>query len=769
MRLTMIVLTLLMGMNILASPAIGQTFFWTGFGADGNWSTPNNWSGGVAPTPGPDVVLQFNPGAANFNMVNDYTTPNWNQLVFAAPGYTLNGNSMTFVQSTSFVMPQVVGAANTVVPTNWVLNDHLTFSGNVGTESFLYSGTISGAGNLNLNGGFTLQSGGAINNSGAITISTNSGTVTVNGTIGSGGDLSIDNSRILAGTGTINRNVVMPGAADITSTGTLTVNGNIQVTSPSNRLLAGTLDANGLFAVSGGNFSVQAGSTLAGAGNVQVSGGGGLSVHGAVAGSKTVELTGILLPCLLNGTGTISGDVIVDGDHFVANSGSLTFNGNTVFANTTSQAFLGTLFGSFTNNGIMTVNGTATVRLTGNVASTSSGSIRVDNGGTLRLTGNTFDANSNLFSHGTVTLLGSSTVNGSVGLFNGGVLDLNGQSLNANLIFNSNGNASVVNSGTLTVGSLGMNVQSGNLSVASGVVVNGTGILTIDSGANLFNSGSINLNTTVRGTLDGGAGSIINNPLTTENAILIGLLNVQNTMNVQTTGITQLQAGGSLIVSGLTSVTDGGLILDTGSFMNALGNMAVTNNALLNVNGTLTTGLLNLDSTTILRGNGLISGNLFIDGMLDPGNSAGTIGLDGTIDLGSTTTICIEIGGTTPGFQYDRLDGRGFSTISLNNATLELMLIDGFTPSEDDEFDFLFDFASISGTFGNHGGSGGGGFITDPRIFFAAGSFAIEYGSSSVRLYDFQAVPEPSAAVLMALIGVVWASRRGGRRRLNVD
>ncbi|HMO16264.1 MAG TPA: hypothetical protein PKD64_16710 [Pirellulaceae bacterium] len=768
MRLMKIALIVMLGMNAWVLPAIGQTFFWTGFGSDGNWSNPNNWSGNVAPTPGPNVVLQFNPGAANFNMVNDYTTPNWNQLVFAAPGYTLNGNSLTFVQSTSAVLPQVLGVANTIVPINWVLDDHLTFIGNAGTESFLYSGTMSGAGNLNLSGGFTLQAGGAINNAGAINISTNSGTVFINGTVGNGGDLSIDNNRVLAGTGTINRNLIMPGAADITSSEILTVNGNIQVTSPSNRLLAGTLDANGLFAVSGGNFSVQSGAILAGAGNVQVSGGGGMSVHGTVAGSKTIELTGLLNPVLLAGTGTIHGNVIVNGDHFVANSGSLTFNGNTVFANTTNQAFLGTLFGSFTNNGIMTVTGTATVRLEGNVNSTSSGSISVDNGGALRLTGNQFDANSNLFSHGTVTVLGASTVNGSVGLFDGGVLNLNGQSLNANLVFNSNGNASIINSGTLTVGSLGMNVESGNLSVASGVVVNGTSALTIDSGANLINSGSINLNTTVRGTLDGGAGSLINNPLTAENAILIGLLNVQNTFNVQTTGISQLQAGGSLIVAGATSVTDGGLILDTGSFMNALGNMAVTNNALLNVNGTLTTGLLNMDSTTVLRGSGLISGNLFIDGMLDPGNSAGTLGLDGSIDLGSTTTIRIEIGGTTPGSQYDRLDGRGFSTISLNDATLELMLIDGFTPTADDEFEFLFDFGSITGTFGNHGGSGGGGFFTDPRIFFAGGSFAIEYGSSSVRLFDFQPVPEPSSAVFVMLVGVVVLSRRSTRRRLEL-
>ena len=48
-----------------AQLASGQTELWTGGGADQNWSTPGNWSGGVVPTSTTNVVFTNNTGAAS--------------------------------------------------------------------------------------------------------------------------------------------------------------------------------------------------------------------------------------------------------------------------------------------------------------------------------------------------------------------------------------------------------------------------------------------------------------------------------------------------------------------------------------------------------------------------------------------------------------------------------------------------------------------------------------------------------------------------------
>src|SRR3974377_1456211 len=69
----------------------GITRVWTGAGANAFWSTPQNWSGGVAPQSGD--ALAFPPGALQLVNTNDFTTNTFFQaLTLGGANYQLNGN-----------------------------------------------------------------------------------------------------------------------------------------------------------------------------------------------------------------------------------------------------------------------------------------------------------------------------------------------------------------------------------------------------------------------------------------------------------------------------------------------------------------------------------------------------------------------------------------------------------------------------------------------------------------------------------------------------
>lgn len=78
-----------------------------------------------------------------------------------------------------------------------------------------------------------------------------------------------------------------------------------------------------------------------------------------------------------------------------------------------------------------------------------------------------------------------------------------------------------------------------------------------------------------------------------------------------------------------------------------------------------------------LAGQGNVgSGDVEALGDLLPDASAGTMAFGGSLDMGSSTTLEIELAGLLVGVQYDQLDIEGDVTLSGN---LLLNLIDGFT------------------------------------------------------------------------------------------
>ena len=88
-------------------------------------------------------------------------------------------------------------------------------------------------------------------------------------------------------------------------------------------------------------------------------------------------------------------------------------------------------------------------------------------------------------------------------------------------------------------------------------------------------------------------------------------------------------------------------------------------------------------------------GTNYFEGSVAPGNSASAVSFAGDVVLGATARLEIELGGTTPGTEFDVLDIAGTTTLG---GMLDVTLINGFMPAAGDSFDIL-DWKSASGAF----------------------------------------------------------------------
>jgi autotransporter-associated beta strand protein len=150
--------------SITVTPPLTSTVVWTGASAvSNNWSDPDNWDGGVAPTAGFDLV--FSSASARLSATNDLPADTqFNSITLDGSGYTMAGNRLivgdgglivnggNHVLSFDIRAPGYGSAAGVYAPVDVAQASTLELSGVVRGAQGLYK---TGAGALILSGANT--------------------------------------------------------------------------------------------------------------------------------------------------------------------------------------------------------------------------------------------------------------------------------------------------------------------------------------------------------------------------------------------------------------------------------------------------------------------------------------------------------------------------------------------------------------------------------------------------------------------------------------
>ncbi len=285
--------------------------------------------------------------------------------------------------------------------------------------------------------------------------------------------------------------------------------------------------------------------------------------------------------------------------------------------------------------------------------------------------------------------------------------------------------------GTLTL--IGTNSYAGGTTISGGTLQIGNGGTTgsivgnvVDNGTLAFKrSDTVVFGGTIAGTgnlTQAGTGTLI---LTAANTYSGGTLISAGTLQVGNGGTTGSIVGnvvdnGVLAFNRSDSLTFAGSISGTGSLVKAgAGTLTLTGNnsytgltsvtgGLLSVNGAFASSLA-VGASGTLRGTGTLNGPLVVAGRLAPGNSPGTLTVNGPVTLTSTATFQADIDGTGTGTgagNYSRLVTTGSTGTVLVAGTLAPTLrgITGsatntYTPALGTSFTVIQTSAGLSGSF----------------------------------------------------------------------
>ena len=486
------------------------------------------------------------------------------------------------------------------------------------------------------NGTLTVNSGGAVQ-AAELLINSN-GTASVNGTA----KLAVDDSPIsFSAIGGGDTHVGHSG------TGIMTVDGGSFSTA--GNLLVASLGTGTLMIQDGGsvsNTSAFIAEMSGSSGNATVVGPGSTwtSSDSLYVGGNASAIGGA-------GTLTVSTFATMDVTNTlkVWSGGTVNLSGGTISAGTID--LLGTLnFSSGTlnlTNSDLTVGnagilGPAFVLQTGKFVNVTNNTT-VDASSTLSLTGGSFSTGGTLTNNGQIEMASPASAIGGGMLINNDQLTGNGR-IEAPFV-NSPGGRVFVDASDRLVFSAAANTNGGEIELAGG---------TIEFAQQTTNNlaGQI----TGRGTFDFGGG------LTNDGHIALDGLS-------ELSGDMTNNPGSSITISGSA----------TAIFFDDL----VHNGDEIRVNaGSTAVYFGSVTGSGPFTGTGI---NLF-EGDLRPGNSPGISSFAGDVAFSFGSTLAIEIGGTTGGTQYDMLTTSGDASLG---GTLEVSLIDGFTPAPGDTFEIV--------------------------------------------------------------------------------
>jgi hypothetical protein len=170
--------------------------------------------------------------------------------------------------------------------------------------------------------------------------------------------------------------------------------------------------------------------------------------------------------------------------------------------------------------------------------------------------------------------------------------------------------------------------------------------------------------------------------------------------------------------------------------------LIVNGDGRVNFNSTInigSNGIVNVNTGATVGGSGRINGSLNNNagGTVAPGTSTGTLTVDGTYVQNAAATLEIELGGAAAG-AFDKLIA---PLITLSNGTLDVSLVNGFTPQNTDVFEIMDATATLTTNtrFGNtpvSGGPANTGVLTT-----ADGTFLVTYDYTLDRVQLSNFVP----------------------------
>ena len=584
----------------------------------------------------------------------------------------------------------------------------ITLAGNIGSIAPLSSLTLNTTGTITLNNAAT---SGAQNYNGTVTLSGNTTLSSVNNNINFAG--TIDGAYALdinAGSGTVSINGAIGSVQPLSTldiTGTTDLENGAVLTSGSQQYQSMTLGANTTLESSASDVIITGNVTGSGFTFTINNAGVNSAISGSISdiASLTKEGSGTLT---LRGMNNYGGTTNVDAGTLSISNDASTLGDSTVnvLAGTT-LTINGTLDTSITNainltNATLNTNGTNSFSGTNNITLSGADSINVNGSltlanvvtgsGSLALTGNITFANSNTYSGSMTFSNGTLTANSATNPFGTGTLNLNGGTLaaatntilgNSSFIIGANDTVTIggASSMTLPIGTLntGSMLTLDNTSTTTFNTLSGSGNITQTAGTSIF----AGANSTFNGSLtinDGSLASLAaNNALGTASI----MVNTGSTVEVNNVALTS----NDVTLNGGTLTADGTVTLSTPITITA----ASTNNAIIgdlnsvltinsNINGAGDLTITNTNGTTILTG--LIGNQEPVSSFtmsgaaiqLNGGSilSTGTQSYTGAITLGSDTTLSssnsnIHFAGTVDG-AYALDINAGSGTVSLNGA-----------------------------------------------------------------------------------------------------
>ncbi len=414
---------------------------WTG-ATSGSWSVGSNWSGGVAPVTGDDLV--FPGGASNLSNTNDLTENTIiNSITISGSGYTLSGNPIILGPGLAGLTDSASSGGNTVALDIRLDATRDIFVTNSG-ETLTISGRIAGVGGINKEGTGKLVLSGANTFGGILKINVgivNAQNNTALGTIAAGTEVVGNAALELQGNIDISYEALALRGYGVSSTGAL-------------RNISGTNTYRGLI-------------TLSSAGGTEIaSDSGTLTITGGMSGA---------FPLVIDG----SGDVTYSTTPIATGSGTVTKNGS------------GTLTYNFPNtySGLTTINAGTLLYGVDNAILT----------GAITVTGGTLDIATYSDMVGSVVVgtldLASGTITGSTGVLSSAAWTVYNGTISA-IIAGYAGTLTKSTTGTVVL--TRANQFTGNTTISAGIleIQNSTslgfidGITTVSAGATLQINGS---------------------------------------------------------------------------------------------------------------------------------------------------------------------------------------------------------------------------------------------------------------------------------------